>query len=120
MFTDKIRNFASWIGQQADAFLGNLIALVSVSPGEWLPNGVWDTIVWVAMSATWSVGTSTATKQITASVALGLTALLASWVTLGATLVLVGFFAVTFAIGVFRLIPAVDKRFVAIRDMLIP
>lgn len=76
--------------------------------------------MWVLASAFWSLGTDSPIKQITASFALLLFALITSWVTLGATLVLVGFFAVTMFIGVVRLVPVVDRYWVEVRETIVP
>lgn len=115
-----LRKFAGWIGSQVDGFVGGIMRLASTPPKYWLPDGVWSTIMWVVKSTTWSLGTSTPTRQITASFALGLFALLTSWVTLGATLVLVAFFAVTMLVGFLRFFPVVDSYFVSVRDTVVP
>lgn len=115
-----LRRFGGWIGKQVDGFVGGVVRLASTPPKAWLPAGVWGTIMWVVRSATWSVGTSTPVKQITASFALGMFALLTSWITLGATLALVVFFAATMLVGFARLFPAFNSAFVGFRDTLIP
>lgn len=120
MPSKTIRKFGRWIGEQVDGFAGGLAKLATTPPKSWLPAGIWSTIVWLWTAATYSVGTSTAIRQITSSFALLLFALLTSWLTLGATLVLAGFFAGTMGVGFLRLIPVVDQWFVSIRDVIIP
>lgn len=116
----SLTRFGRWIGSQLDGFANGLARLASTPPKAWLPAGVWSTIMWVFSSALWSLGTDSPVRQITASFALLLFALLASWITLGATLVLVAFFAVTMAIGVARLVPVVDRYWVQVRSTLVP
>lgn len=116
----SLRRFGRWIGEQADGFFRGLMRLATTPPKAWIPVGIWETIVWVFNSAMWSLGTHSAIKQITSSFALLIFAFLASWITLGATLVLVGFFAATMAIGILRLIPAVNAWWVRVRDTIVP
>jgi hypothetical protein len=120
MSLKSIRKFGGWIGKQVDGFIGGVMRLAGTSPGAWLPAGIWSTVLWLARATTWSVGTSTPIRQITSSFALALFALLTSWVTLGATLALVAFFAMTMVFGVLRLFPVVDRYFVSVRETVIP
>lgn len=115
-----VKKFGEWIGKQVDGFIGGVMQLAATSPKSWIPEGLWSTMVWFGKSLTWALGTSTAIKQITASFALVVFSLLTSWVTLGATLFLVGVFVVTMGIGFVRLIPAVDEAFVAFRETVVP
>lgn len=115
-----VRNFFRWLGRQADGILRGLMGLASTSPADWMPNGIWSTIVEIVKSATWAFGTSSPTKQVTASVTLAIFAILTSFITLGATLWLVGLFAGTALIGIARLSPAVNQWWVATRETLIP
>lgn len=120
MPTQSLRRFGRWLGEQADGFFRGLMRLATTPPKSWLPTGLWETLVWVFKSALWSLGTDSPIKQITASFALLVFAFLASWITLGATLVLVGFFAATMTIGIARLIPAVNAWWVRVRGTIVP
>jgi len=115
-----IKNFGRWIGKQVDGFLQGLMQVADAPAGDWVPPSIWDTLMWLVTAVGWSFGTSRPYKQITSSVTLLILAVISSWVTLGATLALVMFFAVTTAIGVARLVPAIDAVFVRARDAVIP
>lgn len=113
-----MRKFGKWIGTQADGFLGGLARLASTPPRRLFPSNVWDSIVWVAKSATWAFGTSTPIKMILASFSLLAASIAFSWS--GVTLPGIIIFGITGIIGFLRLIPAVDRVFVSTRDVLIP
>lgn len=116
----KIGKFGKWIGKQTDGFVGGVMRLASTPWSSWLPAGLSSTVRGVGQAIGWSVGTATPIRQITSAVTLALLSIAASWITLGATLVLVVFFVLMIGVGVARLVPAIDRGFVSVRDTLIP
>lgn len=120
MPTKILTQFGRWIAAQINGFTNGLARLAATPPREWLPTSVWSTILWFFSAAFWSLGSDSPIKQITASFALLVFSFLASWLTLGATLVLVGFFTITLLIGFARLVPAIDRVWVGVRETAVP
>lgn len=80
----------------------------SLSPDDFIPPALADTLAWVWEQFLYSLGFGTIEEQLAASFALGVAAVFSSIVTLGATLVLVVFFAMMFGLGLLRLWPVFD------------
>lgn len=116
----RLKAFGHWIGKQADGFMRGVMRLGSSTSNVSLPFDFRGVLAWFVRSASWAFGSSTPIKQITASVALGIFALFTSWITLGATLVLVVVFALTAVVGFMRLVPVVDRVFTDARGVVIP
>ena len=68
----------------------------------------------------WSVGSGSAIQQIIGGTTMLIGAFAASWITLGATIVLVIFFAIMTAWGFARLVPAIDRLHADLRQTLVP
>lgn len=105
-----------WTGRQASGFAGGVQDLIG-SRDQVLPQPALDTWGKIKRSVPEAFGTrGDATAQITSSIMLGALAFASSVVTAGATVVLVGLFALTGLVGVLRLIPAVGDTFENVRD----
>lgn len=115
-----LKGFGKWIGRQADGFVRGVMTLFTTSPKEWLPPGIWSTILWVRDSILWSIGSSTPIRQITSAFALAVFFWLLSAVTLGLFIPIAIFLSLMIVVGFARLIPAVDQAFVNVRQTVIP
>lgn len=94
---------------QVRGFGRNVREIVSVETGyEILPPSIADTIQWFLKSIPRAFGFGTPEQMITGSVALAVVSVLSSFVTFGATLALLVVWAVTFSLGVLRLVPVVN------------
>lgn len=95
-----------WPIRQTRGFIENVEELFR---GTDLEEIVPPTVEWLLLQIPHALGFGSPKQQIKASTALGVTAVISSFVTLGVTIVFVAVFAATFAVGVIRLWPVVNR-----------
>lgn len=105
-----------WTGRQASGFVGNVREGFG-DRDRVLPDFVVKTWKQVKMALPYAFGVrGSATDQVVSSILLAGMSFASSFVTAGATAVLVGVFGLTAFVGVLRWIPAIGDRFDSGRD----
>jgi hypothetical protein len=95
---------------QLRGFVGNVRESLGMASWEgFLPPSIVSTLKFLGEAVPDAFGFDTPYAQIRGSVVLGILAVLSSVLTLGATLVFVGVFAVTGFVGIVRHIPIVEE-----------
>jgi len=82
--------------------------LTETDTGDVLPPAIVETGAWLREQVPRAAGTGTPGEQMAASVVLAFASVLTSLFTGGVTLFFVALFLLTFLVGAFRLVPAVD------------
>lgn len=96
---------------QIRGFFDNLWSTAMAAKWEgFLPPSIVSLIKFFANAVPDAFGFGSREDQVRGSAVLGVTAILSSVITLGATLVFVGIFAFTFAVGIVRHVPIVDAN----------
>ena len=113
------RRAVNWSKRQTFGFMRNVRELGRRTKWyDFLPASIADLIKWVWRAILYSFGSSTREKQIASSVALLVAAIASSALTLGLTVGAVFVFAVTLFVGLLRLWPWFEVRFVTVRSSL--
>ena len=113
------RKAVSWSKRQTFGFMQNVRELGRRTKWyDFLPASIADLIKWVWRSVLYSFGSSTRDRQIASSIALLIASILSSALTLGLTVGAVFVFAVTLLVGLLRLWPWFDAKFVQVRSSL--
>lgn len=98
-----------WLPRQVWGFLQNAWGVITgLAPDDVAPPSIVSTWEWLKQQVPRAVGLGTPQEQLSASVVLAIAAVLTSLFTGGVTLFFVAVFAVTFGVGVLRLVPVVD------------
>jgi hypothetical protein len=109
MALSRVKNAAAWPLKQAAGWWQNTKAIVGdLTWDDFIPPALLSSITWSKEKLKDAAGTDTPQKQMAASFALGVAAVISSVISLGATIPIVILFAGTFTIGALRLWPVVD------------
>lgn len=118
--TEKLKAALAWVWAQITGVLSNLWDFVT-DKFRWkdvLLPAIYDSIVWLVNQLPLALGFGRRDQMIEASVVLAVATFFTGFVTGGAAWAIIALWVLTFMIGLWRLVPAVEKRWPLSGDMV--